>query len=251
MNGKLIPVHRTGFRIGLITCLAGSLLSATAGAGFAFMYDRHNSPSATELYAETHRGHLQRLDANANPGRVVFLGSSTFQGLDTAAISPVALNLGMGGDTLSRITARARDYGSISQAGAVIMNIGLNDIMHTCRAISGEVLQALFELIPESMPLMILGIQGVSPRRHGARCGGGVTGLIAETNMTLANRCAQAPNCRFVTNPIPADIDAIASQTLHEPDGIHLSPSAYTELKHRLRDALAAAAPNLAQPAQS
>lgn len=251
MNAKSNNASRSIPRIGLMMWLAGCLLSALtgAGAGFAIARSLHNPHPASDNYAETHRGHLSRLDTNASPGRVVFLGSSTFQALDTAAISPLALNLGMGGDTLPRLTTRAQAYGSIAQAGAIVINIGLNDIMNTCRRVEGQALQALFRLIPDDTPLIVLDMQGVSPGRHGARCDGRVANLIADSNIALATQCTQRPKCRVVANPIPADVDALASEQLHEPDGIHLSPSAYAQLKLRLRDALAELAPALAQQA--
>lgn len=220
-------------------CIAAVV--ATAGAAGYGLGLRH-APSPPG-FADTQRGHLARLDGAALPGRVVFLGSSTFQGLDVAAITPYALNLSIGGDTLPALLARSADYRSLAQAHAVWLNIGLNDLMRHCALPAPEATAALLARIEAPRPLFVLGLQQVSGDRHATRCDGGLAWQVDAFNRQLMRQCGDRPGCVFVPNPLTAEPPAPAAW--HEADGIHLSAPGYAVLIERMRAALAQTAPAL------
>lgn len=222
--------------------VAGFLAGAFSGRAFERMT---SAPAAS--FMETQRGHLARLDGASLPGRVVFLGSSTFQGLDVSAVTPLGLNLGLGGETIVALAKRIETYRAPAHARAVVINAGLNDLMQRCRLPEAG-LDSLFAHIPPATPTIVLGVQGVDPARHGTRCDGQIPRLIADLNRSLAAACARRPHCSYVAHPIaPAD-NAPELAALRENDGIHLSPAGYRKIIEALRTAIARIDPALASP---
>lgn len=222
--------------------VAGFLAGAFSGRAFERMT---SAPAAS--FMETQRGHLARLDGASLPGRVVFLGSSTFQGLDVSAVTPLGLNLGLGGETIAALAKRVETYRAPAHARAVVINAGLNDLMQRCRLPDAS-LDNVFAHIPPATPTIVLGVQGVDPARHGTRCDGQLTRLIADLNRSLAATCARRPHCSYVAHPIAADDNAAEFAPLRENDGIHLSPAGYRKIIEALRTAIARIDPALASP---
>ena len=217
----------------------GCALVLSAACGGAFFLGMHATTQSSP-FAETQRGHLARLDGASVQGRVVFLGSSTFQGLDVSAVTPYGLNLSMGGDTLPSLTERTAGYRAVRVARAVWVNIGLNDVMHGCELPSAR-LDALFQFIPQPIPIFVLGAQAVDHAQLGSRCAGRLVQLVTELNADFARACIARPGCIFVHHPVaPVDSSPDAA-ILREGDGIHLSPAGYARLSARLRKALAEA----------
>jgi lysophospholipase L1-like esterase len=183
------------------------------------------------------RGHLRRLDGASAEGRVVFLGSSTFQGLDVSAVTPIGLNLSIGGDTLDGLSTRAASYRSLATARAVVVNIGLNDLFRDC-ALPAARIETLFAQIPVGTPIVLLGIQDVQMSNESRRCGGAISSLIIEFNRTLMNSCRDRSACQFVPSPVFFGMAQDAGEPLQEADGIHLSARGYQLLRLALRHAL-------------
>ncbi len=228
-----------------------ALLFGTLGAVFGFfsatLLDRQ-ARVPTASFVETQRGHLARLDGASAPGRVIFLGSSTFQGLDVSAVSPLGLNLGLGGDTLHGLAERSAHYRSPRLAQAVMLNIGLNDLMQQCRQ-PETTLDRILAQIPAQTPVFVLGLQRVDTHRHGMRCSGRITQLITDLNTQHAQACARHSNCSYLLHPAGPETPPSTSFVQFEDDGIHLSAAGYQELIERLRAALAGHAPELATSA--
>ena len=233
----------------LIAAAMAALLagSALAGAFAARALERHNGSTAS-TFMDTQRGHLSRLDGASLPGRVVFLGSSTFQGLDVSAVTPFGLNLGLGGDTLPGLVKRAEQYRALGEAHAVFINIGLNDLMQQCR-LPDMPLSTLLSLVPPPTPVIVAGTQGVAPSQHGERCSEQINTLVTRLNQQFASVCAQRHGCTFVSHPITPGVDSPEIRQLQDPDGIHLSANGYRVLIDRLRKVLYTIEPALAAQA--
>lgn len=236
-------------RTRLAWIVVAGLTGLAFGFGSARLLESHTARPTTS-FMETQRGHLARLDGASLPGRVVFLGSSTFQGLDVSAVTPVGLNLGLGGDTIKGLADRMTDYTSPRHASAVIVNIGLNDLMQRCTLPKNSLATVLTQ-VPASIPILVLGVQAIDTALHGARCDGRIAELIGDLNKQQAQACASRPACTFVQHPANLQAAPTPASSILENDGIHLSASGYLELIHALRSALADLAPNLAAPATS
>ena len=234
------------WRAALVCAAVAGLLGLALGfAGARLLESRTPRPAAS--FIETQRGHLARLDSASLPGRVVFLGSSTFQGLDVSAITPLGLNLGLGGETITALAKRIQTYRAPTQARAVVINAGLNDLIQRCRLPEAG-LDSAFAHIPPATPTIVLGVQGVDSALHGTRCDGQLPQLIADLNRSLAAACARRPDCSYVPHPIAPDDNTPEIATLRESDGIHLSPAGYRKIIEALHTALARIDPTLASP---
>lgn len=195
-------------------------------------------------FMEIQSGHLRRLDRTSSDGRVVFLGSSTFQGLDTSAITPVGLNLSIGGDTLSSLHRRSTGYKSIEAARAVVINIGLNDLMQTCD-LPEPTIRPLLALVPKATPVVLIGVQAIETKTKPAICDGKtMSEIISSFNKQLLQACNDRKSCQFIDNPIASNLDEVARKDLMEEDGIHLSPLGYAHLSRKITSALS----NLGMP---
>ena len=226
--------------------LVAVTVAAIAGFFAGNSYVSRSVSDDNTRFIETQNGHLRRLDRGSSDGRIVFLGSSTFQGLDTSAVTPVGLNLSVGGDTLSNLVRRASEYRSLATARAVIINIGLNDLMQTCNQPETKI-ESLFALVPALTPIVLVGVQTVTATRKPAACNGDgvrLSELIAALNDQLIRACNNRKLCQFVENPIVSTLDEAARRDMMEADGIHLSPTGYALLAYKIRNALS----NLGMP---
>ena len=221
-----------------VRCRAIAVIAMVAGVTLgAFMTRPQMTFAVNTAYADQHRGHLSRLDRNAAAGRVVFLGSSTFQGLDVSSITMVGLNLGLGGDLLESLISRASTYKSIENSRAVVLNIGLNDLLSNC-ALPTTPPGRLLSIGPTSIPLILVGIQGVSEANRPANCKIQLPKLIESFNGQLAYACQQRANCFYLENPVSSTAINNGDTTLQEVDGIHLNPMGYGRLVLLLRNKL-------------
>lgn len=193
--------------------------------------DSHSS------FAEIQRAHLLRLDGSSANGRVVFLGGSTFQGLDVSSVTPVGLNLSIGGDTLPALTTRSARYRSLATARAVVINIGLNDLSAHCAQPTANI-EDLFASIPGATSIVVLGVQGIDLGKYSGNCRSTLNDLISEFNRRLVTSCSARLGCVFVPNPVHTVVPPDAMEYLQESDGVHLSRTGYTVLSALLRKAL-------------
>lgn len=192
---------------------------------------------AGAAFADVQRGHLRRLDGASVERRVVFLGGSSFQGLDTASVTPIGLNLSIGGDTLQGMIERSAAYRSLARARVVIVNIGLNDLMRDC-AQPAVGIEDLFALVRAETPIILLAVQGVQQAERSPRCDTGIAKLIDEFNQRLLDACNYRDNCHFIPSPVTTNMDQDLMKALQESDGIHFSVSGYQAMSKALRNAL-------------
>jgi hypothetical protein len=212
------------------------LLGLATGYLLSSSMERVVRNSASD-FATIQQAHLRRLDGASVDGRVVFLGGSTFQGFDISSVTPIGLNLSIGGDTLPALTIRAARYRSLATASAVVINIGLNDLAIDCAQPLGNI-EDVFALIPSATSIVVLGVQGVNPAKYLGHCHATLNDLIAEFNQRLVKSCSLRTGCVFVPNPVRPAISPGAIDHLQESDGIHLSRIGYGELSEMLRKAL-------------
>lgn len=220
---------RVVLSIAFLTGLALGILLRQSTEG-----DERGSASS---FAETQRAHLRRLDGASADGRVVFLGGSTFQGLDVSSVTPVGLNLSVGGDTIPALTARSARYRSLAAARAVVINIGLNDLSVNCAQPMANI-EDVFASIPATTPIVVLGVQSIDSVKYLGNCRATLNSLIFEFNRRLVTSCSARIGCVFVPNPVRSAITPDAIEYLLESDGVHLTRMGYLELSSLLRKAL-------------
>jgi len=198
---------------------------------------RQSQASPQAAFASLMRGHLSRLDGASAPGRVVFLGNSTLQALDVSSVTPIGLNLSIGGERLADTLGRAASYRSLGAARALVLNVGFNDLIEDCQTPLATGLNRLLALAGAATPVFLLGVQQPAPDRQPALCGGRIVLLARQYNELLAQVCASRRLCTFVPNPTTQTPAGGAQPGMLAADGIHLSAKGYAELATRLRQA--------------
>jgi lysophospholipase L1-like esterase len=165
------------------------------------------------------------LDRNIGDGAVLFLGSSSVQGLHVADVAANAANLGLGGERIGELHARIAGYTSLARARLAVLAIGYNDLRAGPPEAALDAYRALLAGLPAGLKLVISGVQPGAAR----------DALPAATdafNTGLRALCAQRAGCAYV------DLAGLVGDA-YEADGVHLSAAVYSSWKQALRQAIA------------
>lgn len=214
---KLLIVAAAGYVMALhaaaVVALARPawLLSASVRLGLA------DSPVRQYFYAAT-MGHQLRVDKNVPPGAILFFGDSRTQDLCVAAVSPKAVNFGIGTETLTELACRLSRYESTRRGGVVVLASGLVDI---CRGQTGNLVsdyRILLGALPVDARILVWSVFPVD------QADSETNRAIARFNEDLERLCSGDARCRFMKIP-PGMVDARGrlSPSCHVGDGKHLS----------------------------
>ena len=163
-----------------------------------------------------------RMDHNVPDGTTVFLGDSLTQGLASVAVEPRSVNYGIGGQTTRQMIEALPSYGSLPRARAIVLMIGINDVMHG----QAEGLEARYQRIlaglPEQVPLYWHGLMPAGRRQSVP------LPELQAINARIQALCARRAQCTYV-DPWPWMVDAQGHMRapLYLGDFLHLSPQGY------------------------
>lgn len=192
-----------------------------------------NSPKVLPHFTNMLRYH-RWMDDHVPAGAVVFLGDSITQGLATAAVAPNSVNLGIGGQLIEQLADQVTTYQSLHRAGAIVLQIGVNNLPTEDLAYTEASLRELLARLPADTPLVWNAIMPAD-RTRGRRL---VPADIVPVNAVIRALCRTRPNCVFVdTFALFTDAEGrmVAGDFL---DGVHLSTQGYAKWIDRLRAAL-------------
>jgi lysophospholipase L1-like esterase len=182
------------------------------------------------------KNNIARLSDSMNEESIVFLGSSSIQGLNTGSIINEAMNLGIGGENLQQLLERVSTYRKLSSVKVVVFMAGFNDVCEGSNIASqrfGKLLSNLSETA-----LVIVGLQ---PSFSSALCNN-LREEIDSYNNELTIFCNQHINCEYID--LAAKLKLLANrETLpldkyFEEDGIHLNQKGYKYLEQEISKAL-------------
>lgn len=173
--------------------------------------------------------HYRRLDGSTPAGAVAFLGASSIQGLNAAAVRACTVNFGIGGETAGQLVDRIGDYRSLDRAAAIVVMTGLNDVLRGRGAMLEDSYRRLLSALPADRTVLLSSIQHLSPGHR-------LADAVASANAAARRACASRNGCTYV------DLHgAMAGRTgLWERDGTHLNAAGYALWSELLRDSLAA-----------
>lgn len=219
----MAPSRRVLSRVGL---RFATVVLVTWGAVFAASsLSAAESPpkEITEHYTRMLRYH-RRMDGHVPDGSVVFLGDSLTQGLCTDAVAQPSVNYGIGSDTTVGVLGRLDAYSnSLSRASAVVLAIGVNDLLFRENREIAENYRRILERLPTDTPVVCSTLLPIN--EHTYAKGTPVSNArIAELNGLLRNQCAKFPRCVFVdAGPQLVDSNGHLRASLEDGDGIHLN----------------------------
>jgi lysophospholipase L1-like esterase len=154
---------------------------------------------------------------------VVFLGDSIIAGMDVSAVTPGAVNMGVGGDTTAAILARV---GKVpADATAIVLEGGINDLANGWHDQVLANYPKILARLPSAARVYLVGVLPVdetrlSPERRALFD----NRKIAEVNADLAALCRTHANC-IVIPPLPTlgPNDTIG-------DGLHPNAAGYAKV---------------------
>jgi len=175
-----------------------------------------------------------RIDKNLPPDSIIFIGDSITQGLAVSAISPGAVNFGIGHDTSLGVLQRISSYDSLSRSKLVVIAVGINDLK---RRQNDEILgnyQDIIDKIPDVVPVLfsaILPVDEVASNRPG------LNKRIVELNRRLYEKCSNSDRLYFLDiGMLVANSTGNLVDQFHIGDGVHLSTMGYQVWIKNLRE---------------
>ncbi|MCB1884911.1 MAG: hypothetical protein KDG89_13095 [Geminicoccaceae bacterium] len=162
-----------------------------------------------------------RLDRGAAPGSIVFLGDSHIRRLDLSHLPYPTVNLSVPGETSARLLARLPHYRSLRTARAIVLGVGVNDLMYRESQAYALNVEQIVRFLPPHTPLVVKSVMPVDEGSQGVFKNEDVAALNAD----LRRLCDARPRCIFVdvAPAVQDDTGALAAER-HDGDGIHLKP---------------------------
>jgi lysophospholipase L1-like esterase len=188
----------------------------------------YESPQAS--FERITHAHYMRKVRNIDEQSVIFIGSSSIQGLDVSQITQRGVNLGIGGETLAGLIYRMQAYPPIKNAKTVVIGAGFNDLCDSTLTQQKAWFNELVSLVND-IPLVISSLQPAIAQNHCVN----LPERIVKYNDFLLQVCKTHPNCNYVNL---SDAIAPVSNRAFEKDGIHLNSLGYRFWSNGLRDAI-------------
>ncbi|MGJ8696762.1 MAG: GDSL-type esterase/lipase family protein [Verrucomicrobiaceae bacterium] len=188
----------------------------------------------TGEHPNPHAAHYQRMvsyhrqmDPAIPDQATIFLGDSITQGLCVSAVTPLAVNYGIGGDTTSGLLDRLPHYPSLARAKTIVLAIGINDMHHREDAATLQNIKTIRASLPPNTPVLISGILPLDPSAPGHPFKIS-TSRITTLNQQLATFADATPHTGFLPpSPQFTDQNGLLLPHLHLGDGLHLNPAGY------------------------
>lgn len=178
------------------------------------------------------------MDASVPDGATVFIGDSITQGLCTSAVTPLAVNFGIGWDTTGGVASRITNYQSFERASAIVLAIGINDLMGEDRDANAVTNFArILSSIPAKTPVLVSGVLPVDDSLRPPAWNQN-NRRIERFNAQIRIVCGARPGCLFMDAGNAMKDGVGLKQSLHSGDGLHLNPSGYAVWISELRDGL-------------
>lgn len=165
------------------------------------------------------------MDGNVPDGAVVFIGDSITQGLCVCAVTPLAVNYGIGSDTTYGVLQRLPKYKSLEHCSAIVFAIGVNDLS---RRSDEEIIgnwKLIMQRIPEDIPAVFSAMHPLDAETKNiseesnqriVRLNEALKNLCAENNQYFASAYAKLVNEKGNLDP-----------AFHTGDGVHLNTAGY------------------------
>jgi lysophospholipase L1-like esterase len=169
---------------------------------------------------------------------IIFYGDSIIQGLCVNAISCKGVNFGIAGDTTYGLRQRINKYQSIISADAVVISIGINDIIkNKPKEIIIDNYKKILNNIPENIPVIINAILPIDEQNRKK-----LNSTIKNINSELY-KLSKTSEKYFFNDASDKLINyrGNLSSVYHVGDGLHLNKKGYEILITSLEDTLALA----------
>lgn len=224
MNGRAILIVGLAAAAVASSTFAAALLFAP-GFDEAIRWRLHLEDRGYGSFGARLHNDLLLKDLSVGEGRIVLLGDSHAAALDQSRFGTLAVNYGIGGETMLGVAERLPRYKAAMAARAIVLIAGYNDLRYR----TPQDVLASFETVRAEAGATPLYVVSPMPIRENARSDADVNAHIAETGALLRGACAGT--CRYID--VAMEFSALAPEEkarLYLGDGIHLTPYAYEML---------------------
>lgn len=166
---------------------------------------------------------------------VAVFGDSQIASLSTAHLQFPVENFGIGGETIDDLTRRIPLY-NLTEARAVVINIGLNNWVTDKLQGYAAKMERLMKNIPTGVPITILAINPLAETSSIFGDPSLANTAIIKANNDAARICQRLQGCTFL-RPNLADERGFLRPEFHDVDGVHLSQAGFAVWRRSLSGA--------------
>lgn len=212
------------------------LLPILTALACRFYYHQQAAADKSLFYQNSLDMMYQRQAQNLPAGAVLFFGDSHIQGLAVTAISPNAVNFGIGHQQLQRLAKHISNYPGLELAEKIVIGIGINDLLHAPQVQPDNAINQLVEALQccrnKVALLSVLPVNEKKLQRPG------LNKHIAAFNRRLKDAALQA-GVNYV-DYYTAFIGEGGELASHYDlgDGLHLSPAGYQVMIEQIKSGL-------------
>lgn len=179
----------------------------------------------------------QQQDSSLPKCTTVFIGDSIVQGLATSAVSPISVNYGIGSDTTAGVLRRLPKYKSLSSAKAIVLSIGVNDLLTQSATHILSNYGKILSSIPEDRPVLVVAILPVDELSF--KKASVSNKRISMVNDSLSRLAGEYEKATFINlRGLLEDEHGNLSERFHAGDGVHLTSIGYEFLIAEIRNGL-------------
>lgn len=216
--------------------LALLLLPVLTALACRYYFHQQAAKDKVEFYQQSLEIMYQRQAQNLPAGSLLFFGDSQIQGLAVTAISPKAVNFGIGHQQLRQLAQTISNYPGLARADKIIIGIGINDLL---QATVPEPEQAIAKLLTAlqccSDKVVLLSVLPVNETTLGKP---GLNQRITRFNQHFKAAALTAGTRYIELSDTYADGGGHLSANYDLGDGLHLSRAGYAAMIQQIKSEL-------------
>lgn len=207
-----------------------------------FYFHQQAPKDKVQFFQQSLETMYQRQAQNLPPGSVLFFGDSQIQGLSVTAISPKAVNFGIGHQQLQRLAQTISNYPGLTHADKIVIGIGINDLLQATLSEPEKVIRQLLDALRCCSDKVVL--LSVFPVNEIRLQKPGFNQQIQQFNQQL-KAAALVAGVRFIDSfTVFADSNGQLAALYDLGDGLHLNATAYMQLIRLITAGLMLSTPN-------
>lgn len=163
----------------------------------------------------------ERVSRNLPSQAVLFYGDSLVQGLAVDSVATTAVNFGIGHARVNEVSENLRGHARLEEARAIVVGVGINDILAGESEGVAQSYRALLDAIPGTAPIIV---SLVLPVDENIVQQDGINAKVAQVNKALMQMCEKIPraSCLSWSEAILLPSGQL-DPWFHIGDGLHLN----------------------------
>ena len=193
-------------------------------------FERKYLNSRVSFYMQAVEIMHKRQARNMPNNAILFFGDSHIQGLAVTAITPNAMNFGIGHLRLEYLSNNLHTYPNLNRAETIIIAAGINDVLNNSLdndEIDDLLVKIKSNLNNDGQRVVIFGLLPINEVKMNKK---GVNEIIIKFNEKLANKSSELGFIYLDHYNIFSDSNGQLNERYDLGDGLHLSVAGYDTL---------------------